>query len=92
MDTGVYSKLTDPYGFDLEVSHTLRDACHAPAHSPQAYYASLIDCYLNGNSKVDMTATTHNGQIPPCFYNVYVRSGYWSDDSTMVINLYFDDI
>lgn len=91
MDTGVYSKLTDTYGFDLEVSHALGDACLAPAHSPQAYYVSLIDCYLNGNGEVDMTATTNNGRIPRCFYNGYVRSGYWSDDSKMMMSLYFDD-
>lgn len=55
----------------------------------QAYYISLIDCYLNGNGQVDTTATTNNGKIPRCFYNGYVRSGYWYSDGTLMLNLYF---
>lgn len=59
--------------------------------SEQAYYVSLIDCYLNGNGEVDTSATTNNGQIPRCFYNGYVRSGYWYDDGTLMLNLFFND-
>lgn len=62
-----------------------------PLTFSQSYYASLIDCYLYGNGEVDVTATTDNGQIPRCFYNGYVRSGYWEDDDTAMMNLWFDD-
>ncbi|KAH7131540.1 hypothetical protein B0J13DRAFT_106091 [Dactylonectria estremocensis] len=71
-DNGVYTKLTDTYGFDLN-----------------AYYTSLIDCAINGDGTVDMTAFTSDGKLPRCFFSGYVRSGYWYNDGTAMLNLYF---
>ncbi|KAJ5110660.1 hypothetical protein N7532_001195 [Penicillium argentinense] len=28
----------------------------------ESYYASLVDCYINGSGEVDVTATTSNGR------------------------------
>lgn len=91
MDTGVYTKLTDTYGFDLEVSLPALVLGFSTLTELKAYYASLIDCYLNGDGTVDVTATTDNGQIPRCFYSGYVRSGYWYNDGTEMLNLFFTD-
>ncbi|KAF7548513.1 hypothetical protein G7Z17_g7011 [Cylindrodendrum hubeiense] len=71
-DNGIYTKLTDTYGFDLTT-----------------YYTSLIDCAVNGDGTVDMTAFTNNGMLPRCFFSGYVRSGYWYNDGTAMLNLYF---
>lgn len=46
---------------------------------------------LNGDGTVDVTATTGNVQIPGCFYNGYVGSGYWYNDGIEMLNIYFTD-
>ncbi|KAK7398693.1 hypothetical protein QQX98_011935 [Neonectria punicea] len=54
-----------------------------------AYYTSLIDCAVNGNGEVDMTAFTNNRMLPRCFFSGYVKTGYWYSDGTAMLNLNF---